>query len=234
MRLSVRTRVIQFRMLVYDVRARTVSVGRSSLPRRQPSLPSLAVVPAQAIVAEGVYRSKHRVYGVAQVAQRHRLGPPSEDRWGGSKRTRRRPVAVATADPPVPHLLHLLLLLLFLLVFFFQFRPSLLSSRAMPAAVPSAEEPGKAALRRPLRSHPAQLDHLVLVQVVLLVAQCQDVLPSPEGVLQGAVPAGGAPRGRARFSPSAARHGDARGTAMATESRDGGHASAFGETRKKR
>ena len=229
MRLSVWTRVIQFCMLVYDVRARTVLVGRSSLP-------SLAVVPAQAIVAEGVYRSKHRVYGVAQVAQRHRLGPPSEDRWGGSKRTRRRPVAVATADPPVPHLLHLLLLLLllFLLVFFFQFRPSLLSSRAMPAAVPSAEEPGKAALRRPLRSHPAQLDHLVLVQVVLLIAQCQDVLPSPEGVLQGAVPAGGTPRGRARFSPFAARHGDARGTAMATESRDGGHASAFGQTRKKK
>ena len=242
MRLSVRTRVIQFRMLVYDVRARTVLVGRSSLPRRQPSLPSLAVVPAQAIVAEGVYRSKHRAYGVAQVAQRHRLGPPSEDRWGGSKRTRRRPVAVATADHPVPHhllffllfFLLLLLFLLFLLFFFFLFRPSLLSSRAMPAAVPSAEEPGKAALRRPLRFHPAQLDHLVLVQVVLLVAQCQDVLPSSEGVLQGAVPAGGAPRGRARFSPSAARHGDARGTAMATESRDGGHASAFGETRKKR
>ena len=233
MRLSVRTRVIQFRMLVYDVSARTVSVGRSSLPRRQPSLPSLAVVPAQAIAAEGVYRSKHRAYGVAQVAQRHRLGPPSEDRWGGSKRTRRRPVAVATADPPVPHH-HLLFFLLLLLFFFFLFRPSLLSSRAMPAAVPSAEEPGKAALRRPLRFHPAQLDHLVLVQVVLLVAQCQDVLPSSEGVLQGAVPAGGAPRGRARFSPSAARHGDARGTAMATESRDGGHASAFGETRKKR
>ena len=237
MRLSVRTRVIQFRMLVYDVRARTVLVGRSSLPRRQPSLPSLAVVPAQAIAAEGVYRSKHRAYGVAQVAQRHRLGPPSEDRWGGSKRTRRRPVAVATADPPVPHLLLFFLLLLFLLLllfFFFLFRPSLLSSRAMPAAVPSAEEPGKAALRRPLRFHPAQLDHLVLVQVLLLVAQCQDVLPYPEGVLQGAVQAGGAPRGRARFSPSAARHGDARGTAMATESRDGGHASAFGETRKKR
>ena len=154
------------------------------MPRRQPSLPSLAVVPAQAIVAEGVYRSKHRAYGVAQVAQRHRLGPPSEDRWGGSKRTRRRPVAVATADPPVPHhlllllFLLLLLLLLFLFFFFFLFRPSLLSSRAMPAAVPSAEEPGKAALRRPLRFHPAQLDHLVLVQVVLLVAQCQDVLPS--------------------------------------------------------
>jgi hypothetical protein len=209
------------------------------LPRRQPSLPSLAVEPAQAIAAEGVYRSKHRAYGVAQVAQRHRLGPPSEDRWGGSKRTRRRPVAVATADHPVPHLLlffllFLLLLLFRLLFFFFLFRPSLLSSRAMPAAVPSAEEPGKAALRRPLRSHPAQLDHLVLVQVLLLVAQCQDVLPSSEGVLQGAVPAGGAPRGKARFSPSAARHGDARGTAMATESRDGGHASAFGETRKKR
>ena len=171
-------------------------VGRSSLPRRQPSLPSLAVEPAQAIAAEGVYRSKHRAYGVAQVAQRHRLGPPSEDRWGGSKRTRRRPVAVATADHPVPHLLlffllFLLLLLFRLLFFFFLFRPSLLSSRAMPAAVPSAEEPGKAALRRPLRSHPAQLDHLVLVQVLLLVAQCQDVLPSSEGVLQGAVPAGG-------------------------------------------
>jgi len=73
----------------------------------------------------------------------------------------------------------LLLLLLFLFFFFFLFRPSLLSSRAMPAAVPSAEEPGKAALRRPLRFHPAQLDHLVLVQVLLLVAQCQDVLPSP-------------------------------------------------------
>ena len=93
-------------------------------------------------------------------------------------------MAVATADHPVPHLLlffllFLLLLLFRLLFFFFLFRPSLLSSRAMPAAVPSAEEPGKAALRRPLRFHPAQLDHLVLVQVVLLVAQCQDVLPSP-------------------------------------------------------
>ena len=42
----------------------------------------LAVQASKAISAEGVHRSQHRAYGIAEVLERHRLGPPPEDGRG--------------------------------------------------------------------------------------------------------------------------------------------------------
>ena len=99
-------------------------------------------------------------------------------------------------------------------------------------AIPYAKEPGKAALRRLLRSRPAQLHHFVHVYVLLIAYQSPDVLPSSDSAPQGALPAASVLQGKARLSLFAERNRDTRGTANATESKVVGHAGVYGETTK--
>ena len=159
---------------------------------------------------------------------------------GGSKRTRRRPVAVATADPPVPHHLLLLLFPLLLLLLLFLSSSSSCSGHRSFRRVrcPPPFHPQRSPERQPSGGRSGlALRNLTTLYSYRSSSSSPSVRTSSPTLRASSrvlCQRGGAPRGRARFSPSAARHGDARGTAMATESRDGGHASAFGQTRKKR